>query len=145
MNNEMKVFLNDSLFKSEEHKDVIVDEIYKTFLNDSTDTIGIDHSDIEILLKNKKNLFIAQSESSLLSDAMNLAFKSKLFEEINLKQIENLLVKFHIKSDYPFVTIFNSIKELSEKIDKNSNIVFGVRCDSKVEKGDIKVTLMATF
>ena len=115
MNNNVNIFLNDSLLKSGDDKDVIVDGIYKTLLTNSEDSIDIDNTDIETILQDKQNLFIAQGEAPLLADAINLAFKAPLFEDINFKQIKGLLMKFYINSDFSFMDLTENVNKLSEK------------------------------
>ena len=145
MNNNVNIFLNDSLLKSGDDKDVIVDGIYKTLLTNSEDSIDIDNTDIETILQDKQNLFIAQGEAPLLADAINLAFKAPLFEDINFKQIKGLLMKFYINSDFSFMDLAENVNKLSEKIDENADMIWGTFCDDSISKDEIKVIVMATF
>jgi len=145
MSNNIKVFFNDSLLKSDDDKDVIVEKIYKPLLTNSKDAIDIDNTDIETILQDKQNLFIAQIEAPLLSDAINLAFKAPLFEDINFKQIKGLLMKFYINSDFSFINIAESVNKLSEKIDEDADVIFGTFFDDNIPKDKVKVIVMATF
>jgi len=131
--------------KSDDDKDVIVENIYKTLLTNSEDSIDIDNTDIETIFQDKQNLFIAQSEAPLLSDAINLAFKAPLFEDINFKQIKGLLMKFYINSDFSFIDIAESVNKLSKKIDEDADVIFGTFCDDSISKNKMKVIVMATF
>ena len=145
MNHKMKVFLNESLLKQDENQDVVVENIYKAMLKTSKDSINIDNDDIESLLQNQKNLFVGEGKSSSLSNAITLAFKSQLFKEISFKQVKTLLVKFHINSDTPFVDICNSMNDISENINDESDMIFGTFCDDSISKDEMKVIVMATF
>ena len=145
MNNEMKVFLNESLLKQDENQDVVVENIYKAMLKTSKDSINIDSDDIESLLQNQNNLFVGEGKSSSLSYAITLAFKSQLFKEMNFKQVKTLLVKFHINSDIPFMDICNSMNDISENINDESDMIFGTFCDDSISKDEMKVIVMATF
>lgn len=145
MNNNIKVFFNDSLLKNGDDKDVIIDNIYKTLLSKSKDSIDLDRVDIETILQDKQNLFLAQGEASLLSDAINLAFKAPLFEDINLKQIKGLLIRFYINSDFPLMLMCDSVNKLSEMIDEDADMIWSTFSDDSISKDEVKVIVMATF
>jgi len=141
----VKVFLNNRLLESKEKEDVLIAKIEQTLLKQSDDAINLDLEDIKMILQDKENLFIGQSEVTSLSDAIDEAFASLLFNADTYKQIKGLLVKFNMHSDFPMLNIGNSMNELYERIDADADIIWGTFCDDSMQKDDVQVIVMATF
>ncbi len=112
----------------------IIESMQKDFLDTTPNDIGLSLADLQNILNKKGILHAVKSEYIEENEALkSLEFfmKDSSFDIQSLNKISSVLISFRTHSDYPITRLTKMIELISEKINDDSNLIWGtVRDDS---------------
>lgn len=149
---------NDKIFNVIDHNVSImgsfamVDEILKQAVQGISDlitmpgVINVDFSDIKAIMQEAGSALmgigVASGENRAI-EAAKAAINSPLLE-VSIEGAKGVLFSVSGGQDMGMMEVNEAAKVISEYIDPNAKIIFGAIIDSRLKKGDIKVTVIAT-
>ncbi|BCX15990.1 MAG: hypothetical protein KatS3mg098_219 [Candidatus Parcubacteria bacterium] len=129
-----------------------IDEVLKNAVLGITEIIvspgiiNVDFADVRTIVKNSGSAIIGVGIASGKERALtaaNLALNSPLLET-SIDGAKGILFSVSGHRDLKMYEINEIAKVISESVDPNAKIIFGTYYDKKLDKGQIKVTLIAT-
>lgn len=108
--------------------------------------INIDYADIETTLSNAGSAFMGIGIKSGENRAREAAFEAinSPLLDIEIEGAKGVLFSISAGDDLTMSEVNEIASIITESIDSNARVIFGTIHDSKLKKGDIKVTVMAT-
>lgn len=152
------VIPNDRIFNIIEKKTSImgsfalVDEILQQAVQGISDLItlpgiiNVDFADIKSIMQDAGSALmgigVASGEDRAV-EAAKSAINSPLLE-ISIEGARGVLFSVSGGSDMGMMEINDAAKVISEYVDPNAKIIFGALTDSRLKKGEVKITVIAT-
>ncbi len=149
---------NDKIFNVIDHKVSImgsfamVDEILKQAVQGISDlitmpgVINVDFSDIKAIMQEAGSALMGigtASGENRAVEAAKAAINSPLLE-VSIEGAKGVLFSVSGGQDMGMMEVNEAAKVISEYIDPEAKIIFGAIIDSRLKKGDMKVTVIAT-
>ena len=115
----------------------IIESMQKDFLDTTPNDIGLSLADLQNILNKKGILHAVKSEYIEENEALkSLEFfmKDSSFDIQSLNKISSVLISFRIGSNYSITKLTKVIELISEKIDDDSDLIWGTVRDDSLDK-----------
>ncbi|PIQ92754.1 MAG: cell division protein FtsZ [Parcubacteria group bacterium CG11_big_fil_rev_8_21_14_0_20_39_14] len=130
----------------------IIDDILKQGVQGISDLItspglvNVDFADIKTIMENSGQALMGvgrSSNSNRAEEAAREAISSPLLE-LSIDGARGLLFNIAGGEDLSMVEVNQAAKAITQSVDPEAKIIFGVTQDEKLRKGEIKITVIAT-
>jgi len=112
----------------------VIESMQKDFFDTTPNDIGLSLADLQNILNKKGTLYAVESEYIGENEALKFLeffMKDSSFDIESLNKISSVLISFRTHSDYPITKLTKMIELISERINDESNLIWGtVRDDS---------------
>lgn len=124
-----------------------VNGISNVLLKQGEQDINTDFADLKTVMKNKGLALMgigeANGEDSAV-EAVKTAIESPLFDNLSIKGAKGALVYFEMHPEYPLLEISQALNLVHESAADDADIIFGTCTSDKMDKNEVRVTIIAT-
>jgi len=115
----------------------VIESMQKDFLDTTSNDIGLSLADLQNILNKNSALHAVKGEYTGENEALkSLEFfmKDSSFDIQSLNKISSVLISFRIGSNYSITKLTKVIELISEKIDDDSDLIWGTVRDDSLDK-----------
>jgi len=115
----------------------VIESMQKDFLDTTPNDIGLSLEDLQNILNKKSILHALKGEYTGEDEALkSLEFfmKNSSLDVQLLNKISSVLISFRIHPDYPIAKLTKVMELISERINDNSELIWGTVTDNSLDK-----------
>jgi len=124
----------------------IASSITKAILLDEKNDLNLDFADLKILLNHKSIALSGTGQATSInaaSDALNVAIKSPLLDNISINEARGLFVHFEVHPDYHIMNVSLAIKIIEKTVHEDASIILSITTNDKIDSKEVRVTIIA--
>ncbi len=109
--------------------------------------INVDFADVKTVLRHRGLALMGTGYAvgeNAAYDAAKLAIESPLLDNVSIEGAMGVLAHFNIHPDYPIQEIGAAMGLIEGSADLDASVIFGTTTDSKFEKDEVRITIIAT-
>lgn len=115
----------------------VIESIQKDFLDTNPDDIKLSMPDLQNILNKKGTIHAVNikctGEDKALKD-LEFFMQDPSLDIQSLNKISSVLISFRIPTDYPIAKLSKVVESMYEKIDYNSDFIWGTATDDLLDK-----------
>jgi len=124
-----------------------VNGMSEVILKPGSDDINVDFADVKTIMQHKGMAIMgigkAKGDDAAM-DALELAIKSPLLDEISLSGAKGIMIHWTINPNVSMFAIGDVMENINDALYGNPDIIFGTTTDENLAIDEIKITIVAT-
>lgn len=152
-NDRLRNIIDKSVGMKEAFK-VVDDVLYQAvngmsevILKPGSDDINVDFADVKTIMQHKGIALMGIGKAkgdSAAQEALDLAIKSPLLDEISLSSAKGIMIHWTINPNVSMFAIGDVMENINDTVEGNPEIIFGTTTDETLDIDEIKITIVAT-